>query len=116
MRRSHLFMLLGGAFAPVVPVFACSDTPRGEQGIDFISEAGTYDVGFRQDVNPDAKGPCVESTDTSGLCSGVTVSGLSYSHLISCTGTQSPAFLACMPTGVPTTSGTTTYCCATGIL
>jgi hypothetical protein len=118
MSRLLLFLLSSIALALLGPAFAaCSDTPRGVQEIiPGIPEGGALDAPTLRDVGPDAHGPCSESTDSTGVCANVSVSGVSYSHLIVCTGAEGPALLVCLASGSTAPTGEESYCCTTGIL
>jgi hypothetical protein len=108
---------------PVAPVAlalslllsACDETPRGDQGIDFLADGGTYSVPPGPDAGPDAHGPCANETDSAGLCAQVTVSGIPATVLVACTGSAPPAVITCAPSTVAD-GGLSTYCCTTGIL
>jgi hypothetical protein len=108
--------LAGLAFFAFAP-FACDDTPRGDQGIDFLGPDGAYyNVPPSPEAGPDAHGPCTEDVDAGAICAELPTSGTPYDHFIACTGGQSPLELQCMSTGAAPVDGVATFCCTTGVL
>ncbi len=103
-----LTSLAFGAFA------ACDDTPRGEQGIDFLADGGYYSVPPASEAGSDATAPCVEDGDA-GVCAQVSTSGTPATHLIVCVVGTSPLDIQCVtPPGAVPDAGT--FCCTTGLL
>jgi hypothetical protein len=103
--------LLGVAFCS-----ACDETPRGDQGIDFLDDAGYYNVPPTPEAGPDAHGPCANETDPTGICAQASVTGIPASVLVSCTDSTPPVGITCVSTGNAVDGGATAYCCTTGIL
>jgi hypothetical protein len=102
------------AASAVVP-FACDDTPRGEQGIDFLADGSYYNVPGT-DADPDAHGPCVDMTDAA-VCAQASVNGVPYDHLVACAPGDSPFDLQCVAADDAGTSDAgAAFCCAGGIL
>jgi hypothetical protein len=95
---------------------ACDETPRGEQGIDFLDDGGYYNVPPAPEAGPDAHGPCANETDTSGICAQASVQGTPYTNLVECTGSAPPAEIFCIASGKPEDGGIVAYCCETGII
>jgi hypothetical protein len=111
LRRLLTLAVTSVFFLPLLPL-ACDQTPRGEQGIDFYGE-GSVDAG---EVLSDAQGPCKEETDTGGTCVQLGGQGTLYTHLIVCTGNQSPGGLYCIGGEASTDGGVLTFCCETGLI
>jgi hypothetical protein len=109
-------LALGGAFATLVGPFACDDTPRGEQGIDYLVDGSYYNVPPNPDASADAQGPCTEEADPNGVCTQISAAGTAYTHLITCSAKESPYGLTCTEAGAASVSGVGTFCCTTGIL
>jgi hypothetical protein len=100
---------------PLVALHACSDVPRGDQGIDIIVDGSVISLDDQEnDVSIDAHGPCVERPDPTGICAQPSTP--LDNHLIVCTGIGSPPFLECAPVGASDDAGVTTLCCTTGLL
>jgi len=105
------------ALAPfVLAPLACSDTPRGDQGIDFLVDGSYYSVPPSPEAAPDSQGPCAEQADAGTARTQLSGHSTAYTHLIGCTGGQTPADLQCMSTGDTPAGGVATFCCTTGLL
>jgi hypothetical protein len=96
--------------------YACDETPRGEQGIDFTDDAGNYSVPPSPEAGPDAHGPCADETDTTGICTQASEQGVPYPNLVECTGSAPPVEIECVPGGTPQDGGLIAYCCEPGII
>jgi hypothetical protein len=110
-RVSAALLLLGVPCAS-----ACDETPRGDQGLDFLDDGGYYNVPPGPDAGPDAHGPCANETDSAGTCAQASVNGTPAAVLVACTGTARPADITCTAPGQAVDGGLITYCCTTGIL
>ena len=95
---------------------ACDETPRGDQGLDFLDDGGYYNVPPGPDAGADAHGPCANETDTAGTCAQASVTGIPANVLVACSGTSPPAGITCATNGNSGDAGAVTYCCTTGIL
>jgi hypothetical protein len=119
--RSPLGLLAGALlFCPLLVLpfapAACDDTPRGEQGIDFLADGSLYTVPPTPEAGPDAIGPCTEAVDAGAICADLSSSGTAYTHFISCTNGVAPFGLSCVATGAAVVNGVATFCCTTGLL
>jgi hypothetical protein len=102
----------------------CDDTPRGEQGVDFLSDSGYYTVPPEPDAGADVLVPCVEEKDTAGLCAeAIATNGTPATHLIVCVEGQAPLAITCV--SVPRSDGGAdasaaadagSFCCTLGVL
>jgi hypothetical protein len=99
---------------------ACDDTPRGEQGIDFLIDGAYYTVPPGPEASADVLIPCVEEKDSAGLCAAaVSASGTSAPHLVVCTAGQAPLDIVCVgpaDAGDASTADAGAFCCTTGVL
>jgi hypothetical protein len=98
------------------PCLGCDETPRGEQGIDFLDDGAAYTVPSSPEAGPDAHGPCSNETDTAGTCTSASVAGVPYANLVTCTGSAPPAGITCIAAADAGQAGIASYCCSTGIL
>ena len=99
---------------PFSALSACDETPRGEQGIDFLEDGSYYNVPPAPEAGPDAHGPCGEEADA-GPCSDVSEGGVPFNHFIECAG-ASPFGIQCLPNSGAADAGVSTYCCSTGVI
>jgi hypothetical protein len=102
--------------AAICPWLACDETPRGEQGIDFLDDGAAYTVPPSPEAGPDAHGPCADETDTAGVCTNASVAGVPFANLVTCTGSAPPTGISCISAADAGQAGLTSYCCSTGIL
>jgi hypothetical protein len=93
---------------------ACGETPRGEQGIDFLAEGGLYTVPSNDAGPNDARGPCAENDDA-GLCAQAIAKGIPAPHLVVCAQGIDPIDLTCMMLDASAPDART-FCCTTGTL
>jgi hypothetical protein len=108
------FALVAFLAAPLF--YACDETPRGEQGIEFTDDGGYYSVPPSPEAGPDAHGPCANETDTTGICAQASEQGAPYPNLVECTGSAPPVEIECLPGSTPRDGGVVAYCCETGII
>jgi hypothetical protein len=110
--------LLGLSLA--LAVAACDDTPRGEQGIDYLSDGSYYTVPPARDAGADVLVPCVEEKDTTGVCAEATAeNGTPATHFIVCVEGRSPVEIVCVaPVGASDAAlgDAGMFCCTTGVL
>jgi hypothetical protein len=123
------FLVVAFPFVAVGLIFACSDTPRGVQGILYYDEAGIVGDDAGDTAVPDVQGPCHEIADPSGYCEQLGGSGTLYTHLIVCTTGAQPLLIDCesndasadggaLDAGGSTDGGSlgvTDFCCTTGL-
>jgi hypothetical protein len=113
----HTTLFVAALAASATAPFACDDTPRGEQGVDFLGPDGSSDnVPAGPDADPDAHGPCVEESDAGATCAQVSSAGVAYGHLIACTAGVTPFDLPCIENDAGASDAGTTFCCASGLL
>ena len=115
MRRLFLALVAVACVLPIAP-FACDDTPRGEQGIDYLDDGSYYTVPPGPEAGADVYVPCVEDTDAGMCAQASSPTGTAATHLIVCTGGQTPAGIACVEPGDGSVTDAGTFCCTTGIL
>jgi hypothetical protein len=94
--------------------FACDETPRGEQGIDFLDDGGLYTVPSNDARADDARGPCAENGDAEA-CAAATSEGNAAPHLIVCAPGNVPIDLVCV-TPDASAPPDASFCCTTGLL
>jgi hypothetical protein len=102
-------------FVVIAIVAACSDTPRGVQGIDFYVEGGMSDDAGTADVG-DVQGLCQETPDPTGFCAQLGGAGTLYTHLIVCIDGAQPVLLDCDSPDAAPDGGAQSFCCTTGLL
>jgi hypothetical protein len=115
--RVLLAPLLAASSALPFVVFspACDDTPRGEQGIDYLIDGSYYSVPPAHDASVDAHAPCAEEKDPAGICAQTSSAGTPASHLIACTQGHGPAGIVCVVVDDASADGGA-FCCTTGLL
>jgi hypothetical protein len=94
---------------------ACDDTPRGEQGIDYVDDGGYYSVPGN-DASDDVFAPCAQDSDA-GICAQASSpTGTPATHLIVCSGGQIPVGISCVQPGDASVTDAGMFCCTTGLL
>jgi hypothetical protein len=99
---------------PALLASACDDTPRGEQGIDYLVDGSYTSVPPARDASVDAHGPCTEAADA-GICAQTSSAGTPATHSITCTEGRVPADIVCIAMDDASADGGS-FCCTTGLL
>ncbi len=121
-RSAFLALFAGLPAAALLSVLArgvtgCDETPRGEQGIDYLIDGSYYSVPPSPEAGPDVFVPCVEKADPTGACAEATAAGGTPApHLIVCVPGQSPLDILCAPPDDASTGDAGAFCCTTGVL
>ncbi len=126
MRTALAFFLAVSGSSLMLALAGCDDTPRGEQGIDYLSDGSYYTVPPGPDAGADVAVPCVEEKDPTGVCAQATSdNGTPATHLIACVDGQQPVEIVCVAAGSAADAGSAVdasapgggaFCCTTGLI
>jgi hypothetical protein len=123
------FLAVFGSSLTLALFAACDDTPRGEQGIDYLGDGGYYTVPPGREAGADVVVPCVEEKDPTGVCAqAASDNGTPATHFIVCVTGQEPVEIVCVgagSAGMPadaagaadaSTADGGSFCCTTGLI